>query len=108
VEPGQEALEPINPWRWHPIFHLEMGALRPPVVTFAERAGSLLGEGLSPSLSPFWAFSAEVPFLSTMVESSGCRPQLGGALSESSNEVMVSLIFFPPVDKVPVIVYRHG
>jgi hypothetical protein len=35
-----------------------------------------------------------------MVESSGCRPQSGQALSESSNEAMVSLIFFLPVSKV--------
>jgi hypothetical protein len=38
--------------RWHLTFHLEMGALRPPVVTFAERAGSWLGAGLTPRLSP--------------------------------------------------------
>jgi hypothetical protein len=38
--------------RWHIVFHLEMGSLRPPVVTFAERAGSQLGAGLSPGLSP--------------------------------------------------------
>jgi hypothetical protein len=31
---------PSIPRRWHPAFLLEMGALRPPVVTFAERAGS--------------------------------------------------------------------
>jgi hypothetical protein len=29
--------------RWHPPFHLEMGALRPPVVTFSEKAGFLWG-----------------------------------------------------------------
>jgi hypothetical protein len=85
-----------------------MGALRPPVVTFAERVGSQLGAGLTLGPSPFWAFSAEVPLLSTMVVSSGCRPQSGGVLSESSNEVMMSLIFFSPVGKVPVIVYKHG
>jgi hypothetical protein len=45
-------LGPINPRRWHLAFHLEMGALRPPVVTFAERAGSWLGVGLTPVLSP--------------------------------------------------------
>jgi hypothetical protein len=78
------------------------------VVTFAERAGSWLGAGLSPGLSPFWAFSVEGPLLSTIVESSGCRPQLGEVLSESSNEVMMSLIFFSPVSKVTVIIYRYG
>jgi hypothetical protein len=94
--------------RWHLTFHLKMGALRPPVVTFAERAGSWLGVGLSPKMSPFWAFSAEVLLLSTSVASSGCRPQSGGALSESSNEVMMSLILFCPVSKVPDIqTYRH-
>jgi hypothetical protein len=71
--------------RWHPAFHLEMGALRTPVVTFAERARSQWGLGLSPWLSPFWAFPAEVPLLSTMVASLGRRPQLGGALPESCN-----------------------
>jgi hypothetical protein len=94
--------------RWHPTFHLEMRALRPSVVTFAERAGSQLGTGLSPKLTPFRAFSVEVPLLSTMVASSGCRPQLGEALSEGSNEVMMSLTFFSSVSKFPVIVYRHG
>jgi hypothetical protein len=29
--------------RWHFTFHLETGALRPPVVTFVERVGSWLG-----------------------------------------------------------------
>jgi hypothetical protein len=38
--------------RWHLTFHLEAGALRPPVVTFAEREGSWLGAGLTPRLSP--------------------------------------------------------
>jgi hypothetical protein len=57
-----------------PTFHLEMGALRPPVVTFAERAGFQLGVGLSPGLPPFWAFSVEVPFLPTMAANLGCRP----------------------------------
>jgi hypothetical protein len=62
-----------RPWdssihrRWHPTFHLEMGALRSPVVTFAEREGSWWGPGLSPGLSPFRAFSVEVPLLSTMM-----------------------------------------
>jgi hypothetical protein len=48
--------------RWHPAFHLEMGALRP-----SERAKSWWRSWLSPRLSPFWAFAAEVPLLSTMV-----------------------------------------
>jgi hypothetical protein len=43
-----------------------------------------------------------------MVTGSGYRPQSGGALSESSNEAMVSLIFFSPVSNVPVIIYGHG
>jgi hypothetical protein len=43
-----------------------------------------------------------------MVASSGCRPQSGGALSESSNEVMMSLTFFSLVSNVLVIVYRHS
>jgi hypothetical protein len=90
------------------MFHLETGTLRPPVVTFAERAGSWWGLGLSPGLSPFWAFSVEEPLLSTMVASSGCRPQLGGALPESCNEVMVSFILLSLFSNVPVIVYRHG
>jgi hypothetical protein len=37
-----------------------------------------------------------------MAASSGYRPQSGGALSESSNEAMVSLIFLS-VSKVPDI-----
>jgi hypothetical protein len=90
--------------RWHLTFHLETGALRPPVVTFVERAGSWLGTGLSPELFPFWALSAEVPLLSTIVASSGCRSQSGGAFSESSNEVMISLNFFSPVRSWT---YRH-
>jgi hypothetical protein len=76
-----------------------MGALSSPVVTFAERSGPRLGVGLSLGLSPFRAFSVEVPLLST---------QSSGALYESRNEVMISLIFFSPVSKVLVIVYRHG
>jgi hypothetical protein len=38
-----------------------------------------------------------------MVASSEYRPQSGGALSESSNEAMVSVIFFSCVSKVPDI-----
>jgi hypothetical protein len=68
---------------WHLTYHLEMEVLRPPVVTFAEGARSWWGLGLSPRLSPFWAFPAEVPILFTMVASSGYRPPSGGALSES-------------------------
>jgi hypothetical protein len=85
-----------------------MGAIRPPVVTFAERARSQWGPGLSPGLSPFWAFSVEVPLLSTMVASSRYRPQLGGALPESCDEVMVPFILFFLFSDVLVIVYRHG
>jgi hypothetical protein len=70
------------------------GALRPPVVTLAEHRVPVGGGAVS------WPFSAEVPLLPTMVASSGYRPQLGGILSESSNEAMVSLIFFSPVSKV--------
>jgi hypothetical protein len=92
--------------RLHLASHLEIGALRPPVVTFAERAGSQLGVELTPGLSPLSILCRSVP--SVQVASSGCRPQLGQALSESSNEVMMSLIFFSPVSNVPVIVYRHG
>jgi hypothetical protein len=94
--------------RWHPTFHLEMGALRPPVVTFAERVGSLWRLGLSPRLFPFWAFFAEVPLLFTMVVSSGHRPQSGWAPSESCGEVIVSFTLFFLFNNVPVTVYRHG
>jgi hypothetical protein len=88
-----------RPWdpsihrRWHPAFHLEMGALRPPVVTLAERAGLWRVVGLSPGLFPFLAFSAEVSLLSIMAANSRCRLQLGGALFESYNEVIVLLSF---------------
>jgi hypothetical protein len=57
-----------RPWnpsfhrRWYPTFHLEMGALRFPVVTFAERARSQWGLGLSPGLSPFWGLLQKCPF----------------------------------------------
>jgi hypothetical protein len=54
--------------RWCPTFHPEMGAFRPPVVTFANRERSQWGMG-PPGLSPFWAFPAEVPLLSTMIAS---------------------------------------
>jgi hypothetical protein len=78
------------------------------MVTSAEREGSQWELGLSLGLSQFGAFSVEVPLLSTMVTSSECRPQSGGTFSEIYNEVLVSLIFFSPFSKVPVIVYRHG
>jgi hypothetical protein len=68
--------------RWHLSFHLEVGALRPPVVTFAKRAGSQLGEGLIPMLFPLKHSMQKFP--STMVANSRCRPQSGGG----SNEVM--------------------
>jgi hypothetical protein len=90
--------------RWHLAFHLETGALTPPVNTFGERAGSQLGAGLTPRLSPLLSILWRGALLSTMVASSGCRPQLGGG----SNEVMVSLIFFSPVSNVLIIVYRHS
>jgi hypothetical protein len=70
--------DPSTHRRWLSIFHLEMGALRPPVVTFAERTRSQWGLGLSPRLSPLWGFPEEVPHLSTMVASSGHRPLWGG------------------------------
>jgi hypothetical protein len=60
-----------------------------------QRAGSLLGVGLSPRLSPLFAFPVEVPLLSTMVANSRHRPQLGGAFSESCNEVIVFVFFSP-------------
>jgi hypothetical protein len=103
-----------RPWnpsihrKWHSTFHLEMGALRPPVVTFAERAGSQWGLRLFPGLSPFWSFSTEVSLLSTMVASLGCRLQSGGALPESCDEVMVFFTLFFLFSNVLVIVYRHG
>jgi hypothetical protein len=50
---GRRPRDPSIRRRWHPAFHLETGALRPPVVTFAERAGSQREVGLSPGLSPF-------------------------------------------------------
>jgi hypothetical protein len=94
--------------RWHSAFHLEMGALRPPVVNFVERAGSRWGQGLSPRLSPFWAFPAEVPQYTMVGGTSGCRSLLGGALPEGCDEVMVSFILFSLFSGIPVIVYRHG
>jgi hypothetical protein len=84
-----------------------MGVLRLPVVTLAERAGAHRVVGLFPGPSPFWAFSAEVPLLSIMAASSGCKPQSSEAISESCNEVMVFLVFFFFLSNVPVI-YRHG
>jgi hypothetical protein len=92
--------------RKHPTFHLGRGQLD--CGYLAEKAGSRFGAELSPGLSPFWTFSAEVPLLSTMVTSSGCRPQSGGALSENSNEVMMALTFFSPVREDLVIVQRQG
>jgi hypothetical protein len=85
-----------------------MGSLKPPVVTFAKMARSQWGPGLSLRLLPFWAFPVEVPLLSTMVASSGCGPQSGGALPEICNEVMVFSILFFLFSNVLVIVYRHG
>jgi hypothetical protein len=58
VEGGQDP--PIHR-RWHLAFHLEMGALRPPVATLAEKAGSWLGVGLSPGLSPLSIFCRSAP-----------------------------------------------
>jgi hypothetical protein len=72
---------------------MEMGALRPPVVTLAEREGSWRVVGLSPGLSPFLTFSAEVSLLSTVAASLRFRLQLSGALFESYNEVIVLLSF---------------
>jgi hypothetical protein len=60
--------------QWHPTFHLGTGTLKPPVVTFAEKARSRWGPGLSPGLSPFWAFPVEVPLLSTMAANSKFKP----------------------------------
>jgi hypothetical protein len=91
--------------RWHLAFHLEAGALRLPVVTLAEGRVPVGGRAVSRAVPPY-AFSAGVPILSTMVASSGYRPQMGGALSESSNEAMVSLIFFSPVRRSWT--YRHS
>jgi hypothetical protein len=81
----RRARDPSIHRRWHPTFHLEMGALRPPVVTFAEVASSQWGLGLYPGLSPFGAFLVEVPLLSTIVASLGYRPPLGGVLPEGCN-----------------------
>jgi hypothetical protein len=82
-------------WRWG---HLDLC-----------REGRVLQEvGLSPRLSPFWAFSVEVPLLSTMVASSDCKPQLDRTLPECFIEVTVFLVFFPPFSNVLVLVYRHG
>jgi hypothetical protein len=78
------------------------------VVTFAERAGSWWSPGLSPRLSPFWVFSAEIPLLSTKVASLGYRPQSGGTLPESCDEVMVSFILLSLFRNVLVIVYILG
>jgi hypothetical protein len=80
--------------RWHPPFHLETGDLDLQWLPLQRGQGPSWGLGLSSWLSPFWAFSAEVPFLSTMVASLGCRPQSGGALPKSCNEVMVSFLSF--------------
>jgi hypothetical protein len=74
----------------------------------AERTGSWWGPGLSPGLSPFGAFFEEVLLRSTKVVSLGYRPQLGGALPESCNQVMVSFIFFTLFSNVLITVYRHG
>jgi hypothetical protein len=85
----QRPLGPLIHRRWLPAFHLEMGALRPPVVIFAERAGSQWRPGLSPGLSPFWAFSAEVPLL----VHNGGRHAPPNSSPESCDEVMVSYPF---------------
>jgi hypothetical protein len=81
--------------RWLLAFHLEMEALRPPVVIFAERAGSWLGAGLSPGLSPLSILCRIVP----PVHYGRCKPQSGGG----SNEVL-SLILLS-VSNVPVITW---
>jgi hypothetical protein len=95
-------LDPSIHRRRYLAFHLVTGALRPPVVTLAESRVLVGGRAVSQAVPPE-AFSAEVPLMSTMVAGSGYRPQSGGALSQSSNEAMVSLIFFSPVSKVPDI-----
>jgi hypothetical protein len=89
--------------RWHLTFHLEAGALRPPVVTFAERIGSQLGVGLSPKLSPL----SSILCRNAPPVHRGSRFRIQApvrwVLSESSNDAMVSLIFLSPVNKVPDI-----
>jgi hypothetical protein len=71
--------DPLIHRRWHLAFHLEIGALRHPVVTFPERAG------LSPGLFPLKHSLQKCPCCPPCL---WYRPQLGGG----SNEVM-SLIF---------------
>jgi hypothetical protein len=53
--------------RWHPTFHLEMGALRAPMFSLTYGAWSQREPGLSPGLPPSLTFSTEVSFLSTLV-----------------------------------------
>jgi hypothetical protein len=67
-----------------------------------QRAGSWLEVGLSPGLSPLFAFPVEVPLLSTAVGPSQVGPSL--------RAVMRSWCFlsFSLLSNVPVIVYRHG
>jgi hypothetical protein len=101
VECGQEAWTHQSIGRWHLVFHLVMGALRPPVVTLAE-GRSQLGVGLSPSCPPLSILSRSAPLFH---HGSKFRIQAlvrWGPLWEQ-HEAMVSLTFFSPISKVPDI-----
>jgi hypothetical protein len=59
--------DPSMQGRWHPSFHLEMEALRPPVVALTYGFWSRRGPGLSPRLPTSLTLSMEVSFLSALV-----------------------------------------
>jgi hypothetical protein len=91
-------------WRWG---HLDLQWL-----PLQREQGPCWGWGCLLSCPPFRAFSAEMPFLPTMVAGSGYRPQSGGSSLRAAMRPWCSLSFYLLLIRFQtyrhMYTYRHG